>query len=727
MLSGDYMVEKYGSRSRAALLFVKSFLDERPAVSEDIFKTRRLKKHPLLEKLAREGYAPCAEAYRAAVDAYMKDLAELVTDWALGKKPSTGKEHRNDPHIEIMLEPLEEISSPEPVEADIFKPLYLDLAPARLRHEKGEYYTPDEVADRALDMAGYDGNPQAKLLDPACGSGTFLIRAAGRLKMKCKEAGLSPSDTLEKIAENIAGIDSYSSASRMARANLTLAVIDLLKAKKTIPKFNLHEADSIIPDESLTIPDDFYLFFDYLAGNPPWVNWESINESYRLKTRALWDYHGLFPHSGLDTVLGHSKKDLSMLMTYCATENFLKPGGVLSFVITRSVVKSTGSGQGFRRFTLGDGTPVKPLGVEDVTELKPFGTSGAPAVIMALKKGEKARYPVSYSAWRARKGRKSRTKAPTLLKLAAEPVDAFDPTSAWITAPRKALGSLRKIFGPSDYTAYAGIYSGGANGVYWLKVLEEESDGLVKVENVPEAGKAEVNRVTTRLEAALLYPLVRSGEIGRWKSESELAVLAVQDPAKRCGIDEATLQSEYPRTYEYLKRFDELLRRRAAWKRFFTAKRDGHIVEKAPFYSMFAAGAYTFAPFKAAWPRMASDLKAAVLEAHDSKPLLPQETITFVPCSSRDEAHYICGLVNSTPVNYAARAYSQVGGKGFASPHILRYIRVPAYEPANPLHKKIAGLSAKAHAKPPEAGRLQEELDRHTASALGVELKGFRE
>jgi len=43
--------------------------------------------------------------------------------------------------------------------------------------------------------------------------------------------------------------------------------------------------------------------FDYVAGNPPWVNWESLPDDYRQETKDLWVYHGLFPHSGMDTML----------------------------------------------------------------------------------------------------------------------------------------------------------------------------------------------------------------------------------------------------------------------------------------------------------------------------------------------------------------------------------------------------------------------------------------
>ncbi len=45
----------------------------------------------------------------------------------------------------------------------------------RVRHDLGELYTPDWLAEYLLDRLEYNGNPDVRLLDPACGSGTFLV------------------------------------------------------------------------------------------------------------------------------------------------------------------------------------------------------------------------------------------------------------------------------------------------------------------------------------------------------------------------------------------------------------------------------------------------------------------------------------------------------------------------------------------------------------------------
>lgn len=72
-------------------------------------------------------------------------------------------------------------------EADILKDLYQSLSPPALRHALGEFYTPDWLADLVFERAGYSGDASLNVLDPTCGSGTFLVRAI----IKYKEANSS--------------------------------------------------------------------------------------------------------------------------------------------------------------------------------------------------------------------------------------------------------------------------------------------------------------------------------------------------------------------------------------------------------------------------------------------------------------------------------------------------------------------------------------------------------
>jgi hypothetical protein len=292
---------------------------------------------------------------------------------------------------------------------------------------------------------------------------------------------------------------------------------------------------------------------------------------------------------------------------------------------------------------------------------------------------------------------------------------------------------VRRILGRSDYEAHEGVNTGGANAVYWVEPVRKRPDRLWVVRNLTEGAKVKVDEVTEPIEPDLLYPLLRGRDVQRWNAEPSALILLTHEPGMRLkAIPDKDMQTRYPRTYGYLKRFESVLRERAAFKRYFTRKdKNGRTVETGPFYSMFDVGDYTFAPWKVVWTRIAR-IEAAVVGALDGKAVIPQETVTLVECVSHNEAHYIAALVNSAPFQFAAVAYSQEGGKSMGSMHVLEHIRIPRYDPSNPGHRQLADLSQEAH----EAARvgdekhlqmIEAEIDRRAAMLWGLSDEELRE
>jgi len=79
------------------------------------------------------------------------------------------------------------------------------------------------------------------------------------------------------------------------------------------------------------------------------------------------------------------------------------------------------------------------------------------------------------------------------------------------------------------------------------------------------------------------------------------------------------------------------------------------------------------------------------------KPIIPQETIIFVPFEDEKEAHYVCSILNSSITEFVLGGYSMVGGKSFASAHVLTHIKVPKFKPKDKIHIQLAELSKRAH------------------------------
>jgi hypothetical protein len=228
------------------------------------------------------------------------------------------------------------------------------------------------------------------------------------------------------------------------------------------------------------------------------------------------------------------------------------------------------------------------------------------------------------------------------------------------------------------------------------------------------------------LEPDLLHPLLRGRDIRRWQAQPLAYLLMTQDPQTRRGLDPKIMQTCYPKTWAYLKRFEKELLQRSGFQRYFTRKQGSQVIETAPFYSMFNVGEYTFAPWKVVWPNMGNRIEASVVSDLDGKPVIPQHIVSLVPLTCDSEAHYVCALVNSAPFQSAAYAYAQAGGKSFGTPHILENICLPRFNPEDANHRDLSNLSRRAHAirasnDDEEALRAVEAaIDRAAARAWGL-------
>lgn len=682
---------------------------------------------------------------------------------------------------------------------DLLKDLYQGLLPRPVRHALGQYFTPDWLAERLLQEVGYEGQPELRLVDPSCGTGTFLVLAINRLKETLRRQRLSETEILETILGRIVGFDIDPLAVVASRTNYLLALGSLLRAATKSLDVPVYLADSIIgPVEGETLMsagqlelptaagtfslpacvdterelrlvcdraargiesgwsveefgqeaaeiceasnqerDIFERFyaqclelhghgldglwpyvlrnafmpafverFDLVVGNPPWVNWESLPQAYREKTMPLWRRYGLFVHGGMAAVMGAGKKDVAMLLSYVASDKLLRDRGRLGFVVTQTVFKTAGAGQGFRRFRIGDDGPsLRVEQVDDMVDLNPFVGATNRTALFAWQKGERTAYPVNYVLWqRLRPTRISEgatleeVEAATRTRaLVAAPVSIADPTSAWLSAPAELVRPLRKLAetGEPAYTAHAGVNAGGAIGVYWVSVDgPADQQGRIPITNLHDIGRTTVAKKYGRVEAELVHPLVRGSDVTRWSATPSEHILFVQDPSARRGIDEDTMSDQYGGALDFLADFKQLLRRRSGFRRYYTKLEGGRRIELAPYWSMFNVGDYTLKPHKVVWKDQASDFSAAVMPPGDPLPL-PNHKVMLVACESADEAHYLCGALNSVPVRLFVACYAI---ETQISTHTVTYIHLPKFDPKSRVHAAVAAASRNAHA-----------------------------
>jgi hypothetical protein len=96
------------------------------------------------------------------------------------------------------------------------------------RHDLGEYYTPDWLAQRICEATIRDPLNE-RVIDPACGSGTFLFHAIRQLLAAAEASGFSPADAVTRAEDKLAGIDIHPVAVIFARATYLLALMPTLQ------------------------------------------------------------------------------------------------------------------------------------------------------------------------------------------------------------------------------------------------------------------------------------------------------------------------------------------------------------------------------------------------------------------------------------------------------------------------------------------------------------------
>ena len=109
------------------------------------------------------------------------------------------------------------------VDHDVLKVLYESVIGKETRKRLGEYYTPDWLAERIVDTV-VEAPLAERVLDPACGSGTFLFHAVRHYIEAAEKVGASLPDVIRGVTQNVIGMDLHPVAVSFARVTYLLAI-----------------------------------------------------------------------------------------------------------------------------------------------------------------------------------------------------------------------------------------------------------------------------------------------------------------------------------------------------------------------------------------------------------------------------------------------------------------------------------------------------------------------
>lgn len=130
---------------------------------------------------------------------------------------------------------------------DVLKGVYQELVDPEDRHDLGEYYTPEWLCEQIVaELLPKSGFPS--VLDPTCGSGSFLRAAIGHILQG--NPGGGDAMRLRNILDGVVGIDIHPLAVTIAKVTYLLAVRDLVRATKRPIQVPVYLADSLfLPSE----------------------------------------------------------------------------------------------------------------------------------------------------------------------------------------------------------------------------------------------------------------------------------------------------------------------------------------------------------------------------------------------------------------------------------------------------------------------------------------------
>lgn len=256
------------------------------------------------------------------------------------------KEEEIDDHVQLKLT----LSAQEET---IYAGQWIIQKASKKKQNQGAFYTPPKIVDYMVDKAlgRIENLKDIRVLDPACGCGSFLISVYSYLLNK----GLKPKDIVKK---HIYAIDIEPVPVEIAKLILTLA-------SGYYPE-NVFCHDSLEKDK---LPVE-KRSFDVVIGNPPYLNIERIAKE--KKAEYLKNFKSAI-----------RRFDLYIIFIEQAVERFLKEDGVLGYIIPDKILTQSYA-KNIREILL------NKCAIHEIVEIKYNnlfkGASVVPIILMCQKK-----------------------------------------------------------------------------------------------------------------------------------------------------------------------------------------------------------------------------------------------------------------------------------------------------------------------------------------------------
>ncbi|MGQ9627482.1 MAG: N-6 DNA methylase [Anaerolineae bacterium] len=698
---------------------------------------------------------------------------------------------------------------------DVLKSLYQELVDPAARHDLGEFYTPDWLAHRIVRKL-LDKKPLGSLLDPACGSGTFLYLA---IQEKRKRLGDSR-ETLYHIQDSVCGADVHPLAVIIAKTNYVLALGDLLRGPRGRVAIPIYLADTIklpepeikptlwmqlpsynaelggqeihlpelllenlpLYDRAIELAKDFALWnkdkpieaepfrnflqaqgfpgventalvqalfriadalkhlieanrdtiwafvlkniykplffkdgFDFIVGNPPWIAFRFAEPTYQgfLKQQITKEYKLL-----AKSPQNISNLEIATLFFMRAADLYLKPGGIIAFVLPKSIFSADQHDALRKRsfkFSENEMQNLSFLEIWDCEGVEPL--FNVPASVLIAEKGELAEmeYPIAGQTLRGALARKNASLEEAESMLTVEDVEFSlhrrGKRSFW------AVGEVETTHGPSYYKK---TFFRGADihpRSFWFVQVKPSPRGfdpklppLETAAHAREQAKDAYKNVFFKgpVESRFLYATLLSTDLLPFGHlDYRLVVLPIEPEGDHYRLLDA--EEARKRGFMYLTYWLE--RVEGEWKRLRGTKAERMSALEWLDYRRKLTAQNPQAKYRVIYNTSGTYLTAAIVENEPiefeingqkikAQGFLADCVTYYLETSNPNETYYLSAILNAPNVDTLIKPMQ---ARGLWGPrHICKKVLelpIPRFDASNPPHQRLAELGEECAGK----------------------------
>lgn len=321
-------------------------------------------------KLLKEAYDSASHLYASAFD-------ETELDWVIGI---------NDPNLSHAIEwSLFQLSKYDftTIQGDILTGIYDRFLDRDQRKKLGEFYTPPSIAKYIVDRIGIGSD--STVIDPTCGSGTFLIEAFQKKVGEDVSRGVADYDDVLKAFESINGNDLNVFSAVLSQIQLLWQILSFKNdiVSKGFPDIHVTgKANSLVHTELMTALDDFSIMddriYDAVVGNPPYVRAERSAQALDKNTADYFSKGSISPKANTYTLFIYRALD-----SWCKAPDEEGNAGKLGFIVPGSLFDSNDNDDIRRLFAIGGRWTIKEIVDLEVIWKYVFDAKALPVILIA--------------------------------------------------------------------------------------------------------------------------------------------------------------------------------------------------------------------------------------------------------------------------------------------------------------------------------------------------------